>query len=1186
MSDEPDAAFINDWIQSFRTIPATLFYTLADRKKLEAGLSYFDAKRVKTLSIDFDKKVWIAEVMGESDFFVSIGLQNQVFQHSCNCQSHLSHKNCKHVVAVVALLYLVFQKRTFTRYTGSTGYIDDITSEVYNDIKQYVAGEFKPRLVQAKPTSMASAQKTTVVKEKKENVLIFKYDERNRDYYFFPEGDTIKSKLNSLGLTITHYDGWSNAYRLPNKLIGYAETLKSFILKATFHGVPVILQTPAGERIGLQGNIIEDSSKGCLDFETCSKIVRIQHSRPADASAIKVYLSDTVCILENGNICTLSIVSNKGLAILANTHFSFNRIQQEFNTSEIANYKPTPPPVSVDNFNARALLFPLTKKGDPFENFNLSTNGQIVPQPNPKKPLPVEVKVSIFNDTTNNPGFFQVIPELFAGGIKLATSDLTHYLSLDIWSEDIDTKLFNTKGRRRCFFEAMNALFLPKTKKEQDALISEFANDKAFSQALLHHKASLWIHRLIRHWLNVKNGSHIQCFPQNENPWCVVASPHALFAKATLCTRWLHELLEVPLKQDVQKQVVIYNIPDTKLFEFIQKASIIFKACGIELVYNQQAILRLPIQVAVEINEHKDLDWFELKAEVTCGKLKIKQEEWEKLIRGELLLEQDGALLVPELTQEEAIQQLSALFGSTKRKPGKKSAAQEIIAKVPRLQILDWMMMRKSGAKVKLPKEVEKILSDLVGFTEIPSVTLPTEVTATLRDYQKQGVDWLVFLYEHRFGACLADDMGLGKTVQAIAFLAWLKHNSTKQKYPHLVVVPPSLVFNWRHEIERFCPSMKIGEYIGNNRELSKTLANDLILTTYDFVRRDIGELAKQRFDVVIFDEAQTLKNLTSARTQSAVQLQRSFTLCLTGTPMENHAGEYFSIMNLALPGIFGDYKNFVNSLKEGDVKLLRRVAPFMLRRTKDKILKELPPKVESDLYLDMTEEQKEIYTLVVSEVRAEVLEAFKGKTRAQAGIVALAALMRLRQVCISPELLGKTLKQPAPKIAYLLDKMEELRDEGHAALVFSQFTRTLDLLEEAASKIKLPTLRLDGSTPVAKRKAIVEKFQNDPQAYLFLISLKAGGVGLNLTRAQYVFHADPWWNPAVENQASDRAHRIGQKNTVFIQRVLMRHSVEEKIMELKRRKQALFNAIVDASSESKTNGTLIAKEDFEYLLS
>jgi non-specific serine/threonine protein kinase len=317
----------------------------------------------------------------------------------------------------------------------------------------------------------------------------------------------------------------------------------------------------------------------------------------------------------------------------------------------------------------------------------------------------------------------------------------------------------------------------------------------------------------------------------------------------------------------------------------------------------------------------------------------------------------------------------------------------------------------------------------------------------------------------------------------------------------------------------------------------------------------------------------------------AAHRLNRRFTICLTGTPMENHPGEYHTILELALPGLMDNYDAFQKDLRKGNRTSLRRAQPFLLRRTKSAILKELPPKQETDLYLDMSKEQKEIYTRTVGEVRDEVLSAYQKKTKSQAGIVALAALPRLRQTCVSPELLGKPMKKPAPKINYLSNKVTELIAEGHSALVFSQFIGSLNCIENALLTQGLTPLRLDGSTPTGKRKQLVEAFQKSEAPQIFLISLKAGGVGINLTNASYAIHVDPWWNPAVKNQANDRAHRIGQQQTVLIQRLLMRHTIEEKIMILKKRKQALFESIVNEGNSGKKGQALISKEDFKFLL-
>jgi len=585
-------------------------------------------------------------------------------------------------------------------------------------------------------------------------------------------------------------------------------------------------------------------------------------------------------------------------------------------------------------------------------------------------------------------------------------------------------------------------------------------------------------------------------------------------------------------------------------------------------------------EIAVECAEDDKEDWFELKASVRCEGAEIPREQWAKLLDGTLLLESGGGgYVAPQVRRAEALETLVETFGEGK--------GAERGTRIHRLRLLDWIALRRKGLEVRMPEEVEQLFQSLLNFKGIPELQLPSSLRAEMRPYQQNGFEWLVFLYRHRFGACLADDMGLGKTLQALAFLAHVRAESSGDApLRALAVLPASLLFNWENEAARFTPNLRVRTYAGQGRDPAVLDGADLILTSYDIVRRDIETLAERRFEVVLFDEAQALKNHASRRTRAAQRLPRRFTLCLTGTPMENHPGEYHAIMDLALPGLMGDLKAFRQALKEGDDTALRRARPFLLRRTKDAILKELPPKVESDIPLQMNEEQREIYTRIVGEVREEVLSAYQKQTRAQAGITALAALTRLRQLCVSPALLGYKLDHPAPKIAYLADTLGALREEGHSVLVFSQFVKALDRIEAALRDEGANPLRLDGGTPASARKAAVERFQTSPDPEVFLVSLKAGGVGLNLTRASHVIHVDPWWNPSVENQASDRAHRIGQNATVFVQRLLMRNSVEEKIMALKARKRKLFDSIVGDQATGDAQGAPpIAREDFEFLL-
>jgi len=577
------------------------------------------------------------------------------------------------------------------------------------------------------------------------------------------------------------------------------------------------------------------------------------------------------------------------------------------------------------------------------------------------------------------------------------------------------------------------------------------------------------------------------------------------------------------------------------------------------------------------------IDWFELRPEIRCNGASIDEALLEKALSRGGVVERNGAI---EILSEESLKRLKALYELVK---GRRGVKREVV-RIPRLQILDWILLRKNGVSVRLSPEDERIISRLARFQRIEQKPLPEGLRAILRGYQREGCDWLSFLYENRFGACLADDMGLGKTLQALSLLAGIREgmveSHNKFVHTHLIIVPPSLLFNWESEIERFYPNFKVYTYQGKERTVDFR-GFDIVLTSYGLVRRDIDKLKDVHFDVVIFDEAQTIKNIYANTTGAVRQLKTSFKLALTGTPVENHIGEYYSIMDLVLPGLLGEYDLFKSQAKQEAASffdiVIARTKPFILRRTKEETLRELPPKIETDFYLDLTEKQKGLYHKTIEAVKSTIDEAYRTKTAAQAKIIALTALLKLRQICLSPQLLLREAKEVSPKIEFLKARLTKLYDEGHHALVFSQFTSFLDLVEKEIQDHGFNLLRLDGSTPVKTRKRLVEGFQKSDHPTVFLLSLKAGGQGLNLTKATYVFHLDPWWNPAVESQASDRAHRIGQKNTVIITRILMKHTIEEKMMELKKRKLRLYKAILESPSQA---GRLsIRKEDFEFLL-
>lgn len=580
-------------------------------------------------------------------------------------------------------------------------------------------------------------------------------------------------------------------------------------------------------------------------------------------------------------------------------------------------------------------------------------------------------------------------------------------------------------------------------------------------------------------------------------------------------------------------------------------------------------------------------DWFELKPEIRCNGEMLTEDELRGLLDGNGMLRRDGKLML----LDDISAQVLAMFAGTMPSGKKKKKGEQDLVRVPRLQILDWLQLRSHGVQVRLSPDDARILESLLNFSSIPARPLPQGLKADLRHYQADAWRWLAFLYEHRFGACLADDMGLGKTLQGITLLAGIMSGelatAAAPGTPHLVVAPPSLLFNWEAELSRFLPTARVMLYSGSGRSTEEFSNHDVIITSYGIVQRDCDLLADQRFNVLIFDETQVVKNLQAATTNAVRKLKGSFTLALTGTPVENHLGEYYAIMDLCLPGLLGTREEFSRKLNQdgaaGTVRLIGRTRPFVLRRTKQLIAGELPPKIEMDIPLELTTKQRAFYQRTVEEVRGQVKDAYESHAPAQARIIALTAILRLRQICLAPALASLGASDASPKLDFLVEQLTELRDEGHSALVFSQFTGYLDLIEKGLQEQGFSCLRLDGSTPVPQRKKLVQAFQNSEGPAVFLISLKAGGKGLNLTRATYVYHMDPWWNPAVENQASDRAHRIGQTEQVTITRLIMRHTIEEKMMTLKEQKLKLYKAILDEGTGG--GGAGLSREDFEFLL-
>lgn len=484
----------------------------------------------------------------------------------------------------------------------------------------------------------------------------------------------------------------------------------------------------------------------------------------------------------------------------------------------------------------------------------------------------------------------------------------------------------------------------------------------------------------------------------------------------------------------------------------------------------------------------------------------------------------------------------------------------------------------------------KSLFKKLSSIDEIKKAKKPRALKATLRPYQEQGLSWLRFVDEIGSGGVLADDMGLGKTIQTIALLLSIKQD--QKALSALIVAPTSVVGNWAREIARFGPSLTTALWHGAGRkeQQEELKSANVIITSYALLRRDIELLKQLDLDYAILDEAQNIKNPESATAQAARELNARRRLALTGTPIENRLSEIWSIFEFVSPTLLGPLRKFeerfARPIDQGDSKTAARlravIHPFILRRTKLEVADDLPPKIESDKIIDLAGDQKTLYLQVLREVRAQVMGEVERSGLAKSQLHILAGLTKLRQAACDPRLLG--LPRPyshddSAKLGALRELVEEAQSGGHKVLIFSQFVSMLKLIREALTEDKVKYEYLDGSTK--DRDSAIQNFQTDPTITAFLISLKAGGSGLNLTAADIVIHYDPWWNPAVEDQASDRAHRIGQKNVVTVYRLVAAGTIEEKILELKQKKRELVASVL---SEDEGGAKKLSKADLEEL--
>jgi superfamily II DNA or RNA helicase len=581
------------------------------------------------------------------------------------------------------------------------------------------------------------------------------------------------------------------------------------------------------------------------------------------------------------------------------------------------------------------------------------------------------------------------------------------------------------------------------------------------------------------------------------------------------------------------------------------------------------------------------VDWLSLRLSFDAEGVAVTQEELARcLAEGRRYVRlADGSFARLDAEKVKAVLQRQAEILATGGGQGGRlplsqaGRIQELLEQVGRTAVSD-------GAK--------ELFGKLRDIDEIKGARKPRNLKASLRPYQEQGFHWLWFLHEIGSGGVLADDMGLGKTVQTLALLLAVKSANEKAEKPFkaLIVAPTSVVTNWLREMDKFAPSLKHVLWHGVDRKdrWEEVEDADVVVTSYALLRRDEEVLAKLKLTYAILDEAQNIKNPLSATARSAKRLQAHRRLALSGTPIENRLSEIWSIFDFVSPGLLGPLDKFEERysrpIDAGDAKATQRlratIHPFILRRTKSEVAKDLPEKIETDQICELTGEQSALYGAVLKEVRAQVMGEVEQKGISRSQIQILAGLTRLRQAACDPRLLGLPREfgdEDSGKLMALRELIQTCIAGGHRALVFSQFVSMLTIVRRALEEDGVKYEYLDGSTK--DRQAVVERFQKEDGAPVFLISLKAGGSGLNLTSADTVIHFDPWWNPAVEDQATDRAHRIGQTKVVTTYRLIAQGTIEEKILELGGKKRELVGAVL---SEDVGGAKKLTKTDLEEL--